>query len=221
MMIIVRIFPIESKEALWNSLIEIVPKMEIENVKPLYISQQKEYDYTSIVFDAESFEAMVPVFREGFSDIQDTDYTKTSPLMSPIFFPVPKDRPEKLYRHRLALRVRTRLIGSVFDTLADLMYPKELFPTYQALSVGDDDILISLLAPDREKVESVVNDHIVKLEGVKKVKITYVNKNLRIVSGEEWSKYRESHYRTQPLPPYDTKYDWLDAAFSDEIVDES
>ena len=50
MMLIVRLFPKVSKEDLWKSAVETVPKMTVKDVKPLYISHQAEYDYISIVF---------------------------------------------------------------------------------------------------------------------------------------------------------------------------
>ena len=220
MMVIVRVYPTGSKDELWNCLTEVVPKLRIKDTQPLYISQQDEYDYVSIVFDAHSFEAMVPVFCEGFRKCEDIDFTRTSPLMNPIFFPVPKDRPKELHRFRLAIRVNTRYLRRNFKRLAQLTYRDDIFPTYQALSLGDNDILISILAPSSEAIEAVVTEKIKTLEGIKEVKITFVNKNLRITSGDEWKYYRESHYQRPAPEGADAGFDWLDAAISGAFTDE-
>jgi hypothetical protein len=218
MMVIARIFPTESKEDLWKSLVETVPGLRLEDVTPLWLAQRQEDDFVSIVFDARSFEAMVPVFLDHLKDCRPVRRTKTSPLLNPVFFPVPKEGAEKLHRYRLALKVETSELRNVFERLARLEHRPEVFPTYQAISLGDDDILVSILAPDRGTAEEVVQKEIVGWPGVMEAALTTVTKSLRVATGEEWLRYRESHYLTPATE--EEGFDWLDAAMSGAFVDE-
>lgn len=220
MMIIVRVLPLGSKDELWFRLAETVPRLEVLNARPLFMSQHEEYDHVSIVFDAESFDAVVPVFCDHLAGCGPVLRTKTAPLLRPVFFPVPKERPENLKRYRLALKVHTPSMKSVYCQLSEMTYPPGVFATYQAYSFGDDDILVSILAPKREMVEEVVNSKIAGLQGVIDTDLTYVKRNLRIASGVEWRRYRESYYATPPPETSDVEFDWLDAAMSGAFVDE-
>jgi hypothetical protein len=186
MMVIARIFPTESKEDLWKSLVETVPGLRLEDVTPLWLAQRQEDDFVSIVFDARSFEAMVPVFLDHLKDCRPVRRTKTSPLLNPVFFPVPKEGAEKLHRYRLALKVETSELRNVFERLARLEHRPEVFPTYWP--------------------------------GVMEAALTTVTKSLRVATGEEWLRYRESHYLTPATE--EEGFDWLDAAMSGAFVDE-
>ncbi len=222
MMVIAHIYPKDEtdKNKVWDWLAEELPKIDIDYVQPLYLSQQAERDYTSIVFDASSFEAMIPVFVEALSKCEYIGRTRTSPLLEPVFFPVPKERPEDLKRYRLAIKATTDEVRSIFEQLIAFDAPVDAFPTYQAYSFGEDDILASILAPQRQPLEDLVLNSIAKWDGVLDTSLTVVNRNLRLAPQDEWREYRADHYRAPPEPSADTEFDWLDAAMSGAFVEE-
>jgi hypothetical protein len=220
MMIIVRVLPLGSKDELWRKLSETVPKLEFEDARPLFLSQHEEYDHVTIVFDAQSFDAIVPLFCDHLAKCGPVLRTKTAPLLRPVFFPVPKERPANLNRYRLAMKVHTPNMKGVYRKLSTLTYPPDVFPTYQAYSFGEDDIFVSILAPSREMAEDAVRFKIEGLEGIIDTELTYVKRNLRIASGGEWRRYRESFYVSPPSESSDVEFDWLDAAMSGAFVDE-
>lgn len=220
MMIIVRVLPSGSKDELWFRLVETVPKLEVQDARPLYLSQHEEHDHVTIVFDSQSFDAIVPVFCDHLAGCRAVLRTKTAPLLRPVFFPVPKERPENLKRFRLAMKVLTRDIKGVYRRLLTMTYTPGVFPTYQAYSFGEDDVFVSILAPKREVVEEVVNGKIGRFDGVLETELTYVKRNLRIASGAAWRRYRESYYAVPPAETADSEFDWLEAAMSGAFVDE-
>lgn len=220
MMIIVRVLPLDSKDDLWFRLSERLPKLQLHRASALFISQHQEYEQVNIVFHASSFEAMVPIICNQLPACAAIRRTRTSPLLKPVFFPVPKERPEGLHRYRLALKVQTSHLGAVFDRLASFPYPDDVFPTYQAISLGDDDILASILSPERQSVEFVVREQIANLEGVLETDVAFVYRNLRLASGTDWRRYRQSHYLTPAPETADEEFDWLNAAMTGAFVDE-
>ncbi len=220
MMTLARVFPAGSKDELWTCLEQTVPGMRIKDVTPLYMSQQQERDWVTIVFDARSYDSMVPMFCDHLGACESARRTQTLPLLQPRFFPVPKDRPGKLQRFRLAMEVHTGSLRRVYKKLAGLKYPAGVYPTYQAFVFGDEDLLASILAPDRPALEAVVFGEMAGWDGVTDASLTLVHRNLRIAPAEEWRQYRRSRYRTPADESEDIEFDWLDAAMSGAFVHE-
>lgn len=220
MMILARLSPVASKKDLWANLAEALPKLRVAGVTPLYMSQHEEYPHVSIVFETSSPEALVPVLFGEFQGLSSIYRTRTVLLLQPLFFPSPRKRPPDLKRFQIALKVRTQYLKEVFDAIASMEIPPQILRTYQVLALGEDDILISVLCPSRGLVEAFVQDSIAILDGVVETTLTCVDKNLRLVSNEEWRRYRESRYAGPAPETADQEFDWLDATMRGAFVSE-
>jgi hypothetical protein len=229
MMMIVRLYPKEDKEKLWECVVPILKEIKSDNYVPLYISQWEPVEFTTVMFDVGNTESMYRLFTKELSQCDQIDRSRTLTLMSPIFFPVPKDRPEDLHRYRIAVQVDTTHLENVFNKITELDYSKiaGVYPTYQAYSFGEDDILLSVLAEKEENINNFMQDWLALLDGVTKVEYIWITNSLRLAPKDVWRSYRKKKYKAQhegDLDDMDEDFDWslsnlagITGAFIDEL----
>jgi hypothetical protein len=101
-----------------------------------------------------------------------------------------------------------------------LDYPEDLFPTYAAYSFGEDDILVSMLSVDRDKIRTFVREKIESQRRVLGVDVARINMSKRLAPTEMWKSYRESRYLFKPYDGYEewdfTELAYLEGAFVKE-----
>jgi len=211
MMIILRVFPKSDLTDSWQRVTNNLDKISNEHCTPLYISQQEEKDFLSIMYDVKDIDSFADILVKGIPPAANSEKTRTITLLKPVFFPAPKDRPTQLERYQVALRVTSDELVSVFSHMTHLDYPNDLFPTYAAYSFGEDDILVSMLSASRDKIKTFVKDDIESHKGVLGVDISRINISKRLAPAEMWKKYRESRYLFKPYNGFE-EYDFTEAA---------
>jgi len=211
MMLIVRVFPKEKLKDSWDRAVNSLEKMSNENCTPLYISQQEEKDFMSIIFDVKDTDAFTDVLVRNIPSGANSEKTRTIILLKPVFFPAPKDRPEHLERYQVALRVASDELNNVFNHTVHLDYPVDLFPTYAAYSFGEDDILMSMLSKSREELTAFVKKKIESQKGVLSVDIARIDMSKRLAPLEMWRRYREEKYLFKPSDGFE-EYDFTEQA---------
>jgi hypothetical protein len=211
MMLIVRVFPKEKLKDSWDRAVNSLEKMSNENCTPLYISQQEEKDFMSIIFDVKDTDAFTDVLVRNIPSGANSEKTRTIILLKPVFFPAPKDRPEHLERYQVALRVASDELNNVFNHTVHLDYPVDLFPTYAAYSFGEDDILMSMLSKSREELTAFVKKKIESQKGVLSVDVARIDMSKRLAPLEMWRRYREEKYLSKPSDGFE-EYDFTEQA---------
>lgn len=211
MMLIVRVYPNNDLEESWNSVINNLQKMSTHHCTPLYISQQEEKDFMSIMFDVKDIDAFADVLVKNIPSSADSEKTRTITLLKPVFFPAPKDRARQLERYQVAIRATSDEVHNVFNHTIHLDYSSDLFPTYAAYSFGEDDILLSMLSVSRERIRKFVRESIESQKGVLGVDVARINMSKRVAPTEMWKKYRESKYFFKPSDGYE-EYDFTELA---------
>jgi hypothetical protein len=211
MMITVRVFPRKDLNSSWNSVLSNLQKMTGEHCTPLYISQQEEKDFMSIMCDVKDIDAFADVLVHKIPSAADSAKTRTITLLKPVFFPAPKDRPLQLERYQVALRVASDELHNVFNHTIHLDYSSDVFPTYAAYSFGEDDILLSMLSVSRDKIRAFVKKNIESEKGVLGVDVARINMSKRVAPTEMWKKYREKKYLFKPYNGYE-EYDYTEQA---------
>lgn len=211
MMIILRVFPKSDLTDSWQRVMNNLDKISNEHCTPLYVSQQEEKDFMSIIYDVKDIDSFADVLVKGIPPAANSEKTRTITLLKPVFFPAPKDRPSRLERYQVALRVRSDELASVFSHMVHLDYPNDLFPTYAAYSFGDDDILMSMLSVSRDKIKAFVKDNIESQKGVLGVDIARINMSKRLAPADMWKKYRENKYLFKPYNGFE-EYDFTELA---------
>jgi len=212
MMIIARIFPKDDLRDTWDRVLNNLEKISNKDCTPLYVSQQEEKDFMSIMYDVRDIDAFADVLVKHIPSAANSEKTRTITLLKPVFFPAPKDRPKQLERYQVALRVTSGELENVFNHTVHLDYPEDLFPTYAAYSFGEDDILASMLSLSRERLREFVRERIEPQRGVLGVDIARINMSKRLAPTEMWKNYRESRYLFKPLEGYE-EYDFAELGF--------
>jgi hypothetical protein len=208
-MIIVRIFPKYETQGGWNRILNSMDKMSSENCSPLYLSQQEEYHFLSLVYEAENVDSLADIILRNIPSLLKPEKTRTIPLLKPVFFKAPKDRPASLERYQVALRTRPEETENIFNHILSLDYPSDAFPTYAAYSFGEYDILTSMLSTSRNRLTQFVRKNLESQKGVDNVEIGHINRSVRVAPAEMWKKYRESRYIVKSTRP--EKFDFLAA----------
>lgn len=212
MMIIVRVFPRDSVNDTWERVLNNLDKISNKHCTPLYISQQEEKDFMSIMYDVDDIDAFGDILVKNIPIAADSEKTRTITLLKPVFFPAPKDRPTELERYQVAIRVRSDELQDVFSHTIHLDYPNDLFPTYAAYSFGEDDILLSMLSTSRDKIRAFIREKLESQKGVLGVDVARINISKRVAPTEMWKSYRENRYLFKPYDRYE-EYDFTELAF--------
>jgi hypothetical protein len=210
-MMILRVFPESDLTDSWQRVMNNLDKISNEHCTPLYISQQEEKDFMSMMYDVKDIDSFADILVKGIPSAANSKKTRTITLLKPVFFPAPKDRPTQLERYQVALRVASDDLVSVFSHTIHLDYPNDLFPTYAAYSFGEDDILVSMLSVSRDKIKAFVRDNIESQKGVLGVDIARINTSKRLAPAEMWKKYREGRYLFKPYNGFED-YDFTELA---------
>jgi len=211
MMMIVRIFPKKDLDDSWNRILNNFQQICSEHCTALYVSQQEEKDFMSIMYDVKDVDAFGDVLVKRIPSVANSQKTRTITLLKPVFFPAPKDRPQQLERYQVAVRVSSDEVQEVFSHTVHLDYPNDLFPTYAAFSFGEDDILLSMLSVGRDKIRAFVKENIESQKGVLGIDVARINVSRRLAPLDVWRKYREDKYLFKPYDGYE-EYDYTDIA---------
>lgn len=211
MMLILRVFPRKGLSESWNGVLKGLEKMSARHCTPLYMSQQEEKDFMSIMFDVQDIDAFSDVLVKEIPSIADSEKTRTITLLRPVFFPAPKDRAPHLERYQVAVSAISDEVHNVFNHIVHLDYSSDLFPTYAAYSFGEDDILLSMLSVSREKIRAFVKKNIESEKGVLGVDVARISISRRLAPVEMWKKYREKKYLFKPYNGYE-EYDYTEQA---------
>lgn len=105
MMIIVRVFPRDDLGATWDRVVNNVEKISNKDCTPLYVSQQEEKAFMSVIYDVKDIDAFADVLMKQIPSVANSEKTRTVTLLKPVFFPAPRDRPNQLERYQVGLRV--------------------------------------------------------------------------------------------------------------------
>jgi hypothetical protein len=204
----------------WDDVLQNVEGLSNEHSTPLYLSQQEEKNFLTIIYDVQDADAFGDILVTRIPSMLKPEKTRTITLLKPVFFPAPKERPANLERYQVALRTRTNELENVFRHLLYLKYPTDVFPTYAAYSFGEDDILISMLSVGRHRIEEFVAQNVQSETGVAHVEVTRINMSKRLAPQGMWKDYRESRFLFKPTNHYE-EYDFTElAALSGAFVHE-
>ena len=208
-MIIVRIFPRGELNESWDKLLSNLEKISNEYCTPLYLSQQEEMKFMSLIYDVKDMDHFDDILVKKIPSAIQPEKTRTITLLKPTFFPVRKDRPANLERYQVAVRVTPGELENIFNHILHLDYPRDVFPTYAAYSFGEDDILTSMLSTSRDRITKFVWEKLEHPEGVVSVQVARINMSKRVAPTAMWKKYRESKYIFKPTEEHE-EYDFIE-----------
>jgi DNA-binding Lrp family transcriptional regulator len=201
-MLIVRLITKDDSEKVWSYLIKNLKGKETKKVKPLYISKLHGKNYLGVIFDVEKIDYIVKFLVQQIGACEGIVDTQTRTLMKPVFLPIPKDRPDCLYRYTIHMRVEPKSYHDVYNELLDHKYRNDVFPTYIAYSLGDFDIVVSVLGESIDKVNEFGDETLTVIDGVTEFEIFPIERSEHLASNETWRRLQRSLLH---IPPWVSK----------------
>ena len=162
-----------------------------------------------MVFDVEDIDQIVKFMVQQIGGCKFIEDTQTLTLMKPVFLPIPKERPENLCRFTIHIRVEPKYYHDVYNALLDTRYKSDLFPTYIAYSLGDFDIVMSVLGQGIQKIETFVGEDLNKIEGVTGSTIYPIERSEHLANTDTWRQLQRSLLHIPPWVSKDLKKHYL------------
>jgi hypothetical protein len=209
MMVIVRIFPSGRLEESWNRVLDNLADLTNLYCTPLYLSQREEENFMTITYDVKDPDWFTDIVVKKIPALLHPEKMRTITLLKPVFFPAPKDRPQNLDRYQVAIRGLPGDLDRIFNHILSLRYPSDAFPTYAAYSFGEDDILLSMLSTDKDKLERFLKANLEPQTGVVGITVGHITRSRRVAPSQMWKRYRERRYLARPTAEQE-EYDFLE-----------
>ncbi|MGQ9581909.1 MAG: hypothetical protein ACUVV6_00145 [Thermoplasmatota archaeon] len=187
--VIVRLFPRRTLEELWTEIERNVAKLETKDVVPLYASQQEAKGWVAIIFETTNLEALGNTIASRLPKVVSITKTRTIPMVEPTYFLMPKKHPRNLQRYLVSIRAEPTKFHTIYSQLISYYYPPGMFLTYITYTLGDDDILLSILTDCYDRVEEVTKKMFTQIEGVKSYDVSSQVKTKRLTSKRRWEEH--------------------------------
>ena len=215
MMIVVRLAPKSDLSKIWDYVEKNIIKEETTKyVTPLYATQAEGMMSVAIIFDVKEIDDIAHFVTESLSKCDECHHSSTISLMKPIFFPIPKNRPQNIQRYVIRIYTHAKLYKNVYDYLIDYDYPNNLFPIYISYSLGDEDIVMNIAADSKQTAMDFVRKKIRNLEGADTVLLYPVVKAKRFASLEKLIEEQQKHLakraKKMDESEIDKDFDWVE-----------
>lgn len=214
MLMIARLYPKTDISRVWNYVENKMKEDMSETATPLYATQSEGMMNVGIIFDVDEPDGITKFITEDIVKCDEIHHTKTISLMKPIFFPIPKKKPENIQRYLIRIYTHPQHYKKIYDQLVDHRYSFNLFPIYVSYSLGDEDILMNVAADSKETVSKFLREHVRTLDGVNQSTFYPVHKSKRFASLEELikteGKYTFKKIRGMSEDEVDLEFDWVE-----------
>jgi hypothetical protein len=214
MLMIVRLYPKTDLSRVWNYVENQIQDYSNKNITALYATQTEGLMDIGIIFDVKHPDDLTEFLTEEIVKCDEVHHTKTISLMKPVFFAIPKKKPENIQRYVIRVYAHPKYYKKVYDYLLDYPYPFNLFPIYISYSLGDEDIIMSVVADNEITVNNFVKQHIRGLDGVSQSMYYPVYRRKRFAPLEklieEQKKYLDERTWKRKKEEFDLDFDWIE-----------
>ena len=214
MLMIVRLYPKTDLSKVWNYIEREVKNKEDEPITPLYAAQSEGMMNVGIIFDVKHSDDIASFLTEEIVKCDEVHHTKTISLMKPVFFPIPKKKPENIQRYVIRIYAHPRDYKRIYDHLVDYNYSFNLFPIYISYSLGDEDIIMSVAADSKATVNKFLKENIRTLDGVEQSSYYPIHKAKRFAPLakliEEQKEHLDKKAWKKNKDEFDLDFDWVE-----------
>jgi len=206
MMMIVRMFPKTDLNKVWHYVENVIGKETSDVVTPLYSAQLEGMMSVGVIFDVKDPDNIAHFLTETLSGFDECHHTRTISLMKPVFFPIPKKKPENVKRFVIRIYTHPKNYKNIYNYLINYKYPFNLFPIYVSYSLGDEDIVMNVGADHAETVNNFLKEHIRNLDGVDSSAFYPVVKAKRFAPLEKLIEAQKEHLadKAKQIPESET-----------------
>jgi len=214
MLIIVRLYPKIDINKIWDYVEHEIKEESSKSMTPLYATQTEGMMDVGIIFDVKDSNDIAQFLTEEIVKCHEVHHTKTISLMKPVFFPIPKKKPENIQRYLIRVYMHPRYYKQNYEHLVSYRYPYNLFPIYISYSLGDEDIIMSIGADSKETALKFLREQIRTLDGVDQSALYPVFRAKRFAPLEKLiehqKKYLTDSGKKTPLNEVDSTFDWVE-----------
>ena len=215
MLMIVRLYPKTDVSRVWNYVEQEIKDEHLKDITPLYATQSEGMMNVGIIFDVKEPDSLAHFITEEIVKCDEVHHTKTVSLMKPVFFPIPKKKPENIQRYVIRIYSHPSDYKKVYDTLIDHKYPFNMFPIYVSYSLGDEDIIMSVAADSKETVKKFLREHIRSMDGVGQAMFYPVHRAKRFAPLAKLIEEQKEHLDEKALnkskDEFDHDFDWVES----------
>ena len=120
MLMIVRLYPKTDISRVWNYVENELKDFKSENITPLYATQSEGMMNVGLIFDVNEPDNLSEFITEEIIKCDEVHHTKTISLMKPVFFPIPKKKPENIQRYLIRIYAHPKYYKKVVNNLNDI-----------------------------------------------------------------------------------------------------
>ena len=214
MLMIVRLFPRTDISRVWNYVEQEIKEEPSVSYTPLYATQTEGMMNVGVIIDVKNPDDLAQFITEEIVKCDEVNHTKTISLMKPVFFPIPKKKPENIQRFVIRIYTHPRNYKVIYNYLINYKYPFNLFPIYVSYSLGDEDIVMNIAADSAQTVNNFLREKIRTMDGVDSSSFYPVVKAKRFVSLEKLIETQKKHLaeKSKQIPESETdkEFDWVE-----------
>jgi len=214
MLMIVRLYPKTELSRVWNYIEQEIKKKDCDLVTPLYATQTEGMMDIGLIFDVNHPDDISRFLTEEIIKCEEVHHTKTISLMKPVFFPIPKKKPENISRYIVRIYSHPKDYKNIYEYLINYNYPFNIFPIYISYSLGDEDIIMSIGADSEKTVKNFLRENVRTLDGVTQASHYPVFKAKRFASLEKLIEQQKEHIDKKSLKrkkeEFDLDFDWVE-----------
>ena len=214
MMMIVRMYPKTDLNKVWHYVENVIAKESSDVVTPLYSAQLEGMMSVGVIFDVKDPDNIAHFLTETLSGFDECHHTRTISLMKPVFFPIPKKKPENIQRFIIRIYTHPRNYKTIYNYLINHKYPFNLFPIYVSYSLGDEDLVMNVAADSSTTVSNFLKERIRTMDGVDSCTFYPVVKAKRFAPLEKLIETQKKHLaeaaKKIPESEQDKDFDWVE-----------
>ena len=213
-MMIVRMFPKTNLDRVWHYVENVIAKETSDVVTPLYSAQLEGMMSVGVIFNVKDPDNIAHFLTETLSGFDECHHTRTISLMKPVFFPIPKKKPDNMQRFVIRIYTHPKNYKNIYNYLLNYKYPFNLFPIYVSYSLGDEDLVMNVAADSKETVSNFLKEKIRTMDGVDSSAFYPVVKAKRFAPLAELIKVQHEHLAEKakniPESEMDESFDFVE-----------
>ena len=214
MMIIVRMFPKTNLDRVWHYVENVIAKETSDVVTPLYSAQLEGMMSVGVIFNVKDPDNITHFLTETLSGFDECHHTRTISLMKPVFFPIPKKKPDTIQRFVIRIYTHPKNYKNIYNYLLNYKYPFNMFPIYISYSLGDEDLVMNVAADSKATVSNFLKEKIRTMDGVDSSAFYPVVKAKRFAPLAELIKVQHEHLaekaKNMPESEMDESFDFVE-----------
>ncbi len=219
--VIVRLSATKRVLTQWDEIEKSLRRRETRDVAPIFASLQEAKGFISVMFEARNLEVLKDFLVDVLPKVMEAEKTRTIPLLEPTYFLMPREHRRDLKRFLVSLRTEPTQYHVVRSRVFGLDYPDDIHPTYLSYIMGQNDLVLSVLARSARAARDFARQSFGSMPEVLAYDVSSQLRTTRLTSRTRWRQHRNkylSSYDKQHRKDYDAEYDWTESSYAYDLM---